>query len=97
MIEYARYLGIEIQHDMAYYYDLAVEGLKAPLPENWTACKTHEGEIYYYNRNTKVSQWEHPLDELYRQRLQTLHKQREAKVNPAFITPDKPHPLQQPF
>ena len=37
--EYARFLGMEIGEDDAYYY-IAKEGLKAPLPATWKPCKS---------------------------------------------------------
>ena len=37
--EYARFLGMEIKEDEAYFY-IAKEGLKAPLPASWKPCKS---------------------------------------------------------
>lgn len=37
--EYARFLGMEIDEDEAYFY-IAKEGLKAPLPTSWKPCKS---------------------------------------------------------
>jgi hypothetical protein len=30
------------------------------LPPGWVEAKTDEGDVYYYNNNTNVSQWERP-------------------------------------
>jgi len=57
------------EEDKEFLY-IAKEGLKAPLPQPWRACRTQEGEIYYFNFQTGVSQWEHPLDEFYKKKFQ---------------------------
>lgn len=46
--EYARFLGMEIGEDEAFYY-IAKEGLKAPLPGSWKPCKSPGQTVYYYN------------------------------------------------
>jgi len=52
---------MDIEKDCEFLY-LAREGLKAALPPNWKACKTTNGEIYYFNFDTGDSIWDHPLD-----------------------------------
>ncbi|EAR84626.2 WW domain protein (macronuclear) [Tetrahymena thermophila SB210] len=68
IIEYAKYLGMDIQKDQRYLY-IAEEGLRAPLPEGWKEYITQEGEIYYFNQEKQMSQWEHPSDEFYKQKF----------------------------
>ena len=64
--EYASYLGMDMQVDKALFY-IAKEGLKAPLPGPWKPCKCLEdGQIYYYNFQTKELQKEHPCDDFYK-------------------------------
>ena len=63
--EYANFLGIDPIKDKNYLY-IAIEGLKAPLPENWKPCKTKEGELYYFNFATGESIWDHPCDKFYK-------------------------------
>ena len=70
IFEYAKYIGIDPNEDSELLY-IAREGLNAPLPENWKACKSETDEIYYFNVETGVSQWEHPLDNVYR--LSLIH------------------------
>ena len=71
---------------------IAIEGLKAPLPEPWKACRTKSGEIYYFNFESGDSTWEHPLDEIYRQKYKTLKatknktKQHKDNKNPTYKT-----------
>lgn len=71
--EYARYIGVDLP-DEAYMLELAKEGVKASLPEGWQACQTPDGELVYRNIKTKVVQEEHPMDEVYRQRVIELRE-----------------------
>ncbi len=57
------------EEDKDFLY-IAREGLKAPLPEPWKPCKTREGELYYFNFDSGESQWDHPLDEVYKKKFQ---------------------------
>lgn len=66
VIEYAKWLGIELPEDEDLLY-IAKEGLKAPLPDPWKPCKTHDDDIYYFNFKTGESVWEHPCDKYYRE------------------------------
>jgi centrosomal protein CEP164 len=59
--DYARYLGLDLEEDKELLY-LAKEGLTASLPENWKACTTKNGDIYYFNCLSYTSSWSHPLD-----------------------------------
>jgi len=63
--EYAKYLGMDMQHDTKLFY-IAKEGLKAPLPGPWKPCKSPGGQIYYYNFESKELQKDHPCDDYYR-------------------------------
>lgn len=47
-------------------YWIAKEGLTAPVPNNWKLCATDEGDVYYFNFETGVSSWDHPMDEYYK-------------------------------
>mmetsp|Transcript_40300 Transcript_40300/g.104457 ORF Transcript_40300/g.104457 Transcript_40300/m.104457 type:complete len:339 (-) Transcript_40300:548-1564(-) len=65
LLEYAKFIGIDpdIEPDLMW---IAQEGLVAPLPDGWSEYTDHQGHQYYYNHNTGVSTWEHPLDAHYR-------------------------------
>jgi hypothetical protein len=78
MIEYGKWLGMEIPEDMPLLW-IAREGLKAPLPENWKACKSEKGELYYFNFKTGQSIWDHPSDEHYRELLASEKAKLKAK------------------
>lgn len=45
---------------------IAKEALKAPLTANWKPAKTENGEILYYNIETKELKREHPCDDHYK-------------------------------
>lgn len=42
IVEYAKYLGMDVNKDKTYFY-IAKEGLKAPLPSSWKPCKSPRG------------------------------------------------------
>lgn len=73
-------MNLEEDKDLLY---IAREGLKAPLPEPWKACRTKENEIYYFNFATGDSTWEHPLDEFYMKKYQEMKakKNQQQQVN----------------
>ncbi|EKX47061.1 hypothetical protein GUITHDRAFT_152144 [Guillardia theta CCMP2712] len=64
--DYAKWLGIDTAQEQSLMW-IAREGIKAPLPQGWKACKSSSGDIYYFNFETSESMWEHPLDNKYRQ------------------------------
>ncbi|KPA75755.1 hypothetical protein ABB37_08291 [Leptomonas pyrrhocoris] len=80
MIEYGKWLGMEMPQDMPLLW-IAREGLKAPLPDNWKACKSEKGELYYFNFKTGQSIWDHPSDEHYRELLSAEKAKLNAKGN----------------
>lgn len=52
----------------------------AALPPGWAEHKTEEDAVYYFNRETKASSWEHPTDEYYRflyKKMRKMKKQRQ--------------------
>jgi len=78
IIEYAKYLGIDINVDQDLLW-IAVEGLKAPVPEPWRAIQyaNNADEIYYMNMQNGVITHEHPLDVVYRERVQQEKRLKE--------------------
>ncbi|EDW26100.1 GL21449 [Drosophila persimilis] len=65
--DYATLIGIDPlkEHHLLY---LAKEGLMAALPSEWKICYSEEKNgHYYHNTFTKQSQWDHPLDAVYRE------------------------------
>ncbi|KAH9598367.1 WW domain [Trypanosoma melophagium] len=90
LMEYGKWLGMELPADKPFLW-IAREGLKAPLPEHWKACRSEKGELYYFNFKTGESSWDHPLDDQFRELL------RSEKKNPSprsVANGAKPKPLQ---
>ncbi|ESL09733.1 hypothetical protein TRSC58_02543 [Trypanosoma rangeli SC58] len=66
--EYAEWLGIDVEKEPGLLW-VAREGLRTPLPAEWRACRTGEGEVYYFNFLTGESKWEHPTDEVFKEKV----------------------------
>lgn len=45
---------------------LAREGILSPLPLGWMECTGGNGELYFFNFDTRTTSWEHPIDEIYK-------------------------------
>ncbi|CAI2378877.1 unnamed protein product [Moneuplotes crassus] len=84
VIEYAEFLGMDIEQDQEFFY-IAREGLKAPLPSPWKPIQDAEGELYFYNfENGEVVQ-EHPCDEYYKDLYQEEKAKKEQKLHEQMI------------
>ncbi|XP_050441507.1 repetitive organellar protein [Adelges cooleyi] len=65
--EHASRIGIDPVKDI-HLLHLAKQCLLEPLPSDWIPCYIEQvGKYFYYNTNQNTSQWEHPLDNFYRQ------------------------------
>ncbi|XP_060865037.1 uncharacterized protein PF3D7_1120600 isoform X2 [Metopolophium dirhodum] len=65
--EHASRLGIDIAKEI-HLLSIAKQCLLEPLPSDWFPCYIEkENKYFYYNKQSKISQWEHPVDEYYRQ------------------------------
>ena len=77
VIEYANWLGIDVENDHDLIW-IAREGLMAPLPTDWKPCKQENSEeIYYFNFDTGDSTWEHPCDGFYKSLYEEEKKKKE--------------------
>jgi hypothetical protein len=65
IMEYAAYLGMDLENDKDLLY-IAEKGLKAPVPEPWVTMENENDDIYYLNPVTSEVLWQHPLDTHYR-------------------------------
>lgn len=103
--EYAKWLGMDLAEDRELLW-IAIEGLKAPLPQGWKACETAEGEMYYFNFDTGESSWDHPLDTFFKDK----YKEEKVRSTPSipslypapttkklFLLPNSPTSLSPPF
>lgn len=66
--EYAEFLGIDVANEPALLW-IAMEGLRTPLPDEWRACQTNDDEIYYFNFKTGESLWDHPMDDVFKEKV----------------------------
>jgi len=62
--EYAEYLGIDLETEQHLMW-IARQGVGAPVPKPWKACKDKD-EVFYYNFETNESMWDHPSDAHFR-------------------------------
>ncbi|CAG9762889.1 unnamed protein product [Ceutorhynchus assimilis] len=70
--DYAIKIGIDPDSEPQ-LLPLATEGLMKALPANWKPCYDDKSKsYYYYNQITKKTQWEHPLDDIYRNIVQKV-------------------------
>ncbi|CAG9856802.1 unnamed protein product [Phyllotreta striolata] len=64
--DYAQKIGIDPDSEPQ-LLPIAAEGLMKALPPGWKPCYDDKRKCYYYYNNlTKKTQWEHPLDDIYR-------------------------------
>ena len=61
VLEFARYLGIDIERH-AHLLWIADEALSADEPEGWETGEAPNGETYHVHRVTEQVLWQHPLD-----------------------------------
>ncbi|XP_036339646.1 centrosomal protein of 164 kDa [Rhagoletis pomonella] len=77
--DYALMVGIDPVKEPHLLY-LAKEGLMQALPTDWKICYSEEKcGHYYYNTKTKQSQWDHPLDAVYRELVEQA-RQKHATI-----------------
>lgn len=62
-------MDVEADGDLLYIAEYA---MTAPLPAKWTVHLDSAKHEYFYNAETKTSQYEHPMDQHYRQLYQSL-------------------------
>lgn len=84
LIAYARYLGIDpvADHDLLW---IATEALEAPLPSTWSEHFDSNDRVFYYNAQTRVSSWTHPLEHVYRETYTTIVNFRNSNLSPAEV------------
>lgn len=68
---YADYIGIDTELDRDLFW-IAKEGLRELPPLPWKACVSHgSDDVFYFNFRTGESQWEHPSDDDFREKVQS--------------------------
>ena len=72
------FLGMNLDEDREFLY-IAEEGLKAAVPEPWEVFYDSKKDMYFYNRVTKETTYEHPLDQAYREKFLKLKKEKQER------------------
>ncbi|THD18879.1 hypothetical protein D915_010480 [Fasciola hepatica] len=72
---YASSIGIGLPEE-AFLLPIAREGISAALPKGWQILQDENNEIFYYNSVSGKSIWEHPLDSVYKKRVEEARKAR---------------------
>uniref|UniRef100_A0A1A9WGK0 WW domain-containing protein n=1 Tax=Glossina brevipalpis TaxID=37001 RepID=A0A1A9WGK0_9MUSC len=86
--DYALLLGIDPVKESHLLY-LAKEGLMQALPADWKICSSYSEEKcghYYYNTRTKKSQWDHPLDDVYRNLVDKARQKHASATNNVVVS-----------
>ncbi|EFC41688.1 predicted protein [Naegleria gruberi] len=93
VLKYAEFLGIDpvLEKELI---PIALEGIKAPLPDGWRPCQS-DGQLYYFNFNSGESIWDHPLDAYYKEKVAKEREKlkKEKKKKKKKITTTKLDPL----
>ena len=91
---YAQYsLGMDPVADVDLLW-IAEQALKAPLPPNWEEHVDPEsGNRFFLNTMTRVSSWEHPLDNTFR----ALYIQLKSQKLQATLSPEQQQQLDGDF
>eukprot|EP01062_Namystynia_karyoxenos_P009355 TRINITY_DN13311_c0_g1_i1.p1 TRINITY_DN13311_c0_g1~~TRINITY_DN13311_c0_g1_i1.p1 ORF type:complete len:441 (+),score=159.99 TRINITY_DN13311_c0_g1_i1:130-1323(+) len=66
LVDYCNFIGLDPRrHDLLW---IAEQGLRAPVPPPWRLGVDQEtGRAYYHDTETDETQWDHPLDNSWRQ------------------------------
>mmetsp|Transcript_11721 Transcript_11721/g.19055 ORF Transcript_11721/g.19055 Transcript_11721/m.19055 type:complete len:510 (+) Transcript_11721:86-1615(+) len=78
--KYAAYMGVDPKRDSEDLVKVVNEAWNATLPTGWTEHLSPGRLVYFYNEETDSSQWTHPLDESYRQRISYLKSPPQTPV-----------------
>lgn len=69
VLEFADFLDVDAVKEVA-LLPTVCECINAELPSNWQECEdAKSGEVYYWNRNTDATSWDHPLDAGFREKI----------------------------
>ena len=69
VVEFAEFLDVDPVKELA-LLPTVCECINAELPDTWQECEDPKsGEAYYWNRETDVTSWEHPLDAGFRVKI----------------------------
>lgn len=78
LVEYAAFIGVPKSSFGAdeELTQIVIEGFNAPLPADWASFRTQNGEVYYANETKSLSSYDHPLDLLFKAKVENVLKRR---------------------
>ena len=77
--EYAEWFGMDLEEDEDLFW-IPRAALTEPLPPGWKPVRSSDtGDIYYFNFETKESQWGHPIDEKYKKVYEEEKKKKKKR------------------
>ena len=66
LLDMCKYMEVDTASE-EYLFAIVAESMLQPLPADWRELDDEtSGQVYYYNKATGVSSWEHPLDQYYK-------------------------------
>ena len=79
IMAHGRQLGIDpvFEPDLLW---IAEQALGAPLPQHWTKHVTPAGDVYFANRLTGVTSWDHPLEDEFRALAQSVRQRKRQQA-----------------
>jgi hypothetical protein len=77
VLAFASYLGIDCQCHKDLLW-IAREALASPLPLGWKECVGADGAVFFVQKESRLVQWEHPLDPYYKALAVKLIQEKES-------------------
>jgi hypothetical protein len=84
VLAFASYLGIDSQLHKDLLW-IAREALVSPLPHGWKECVGEGGAVFFVQKESRIVQWEHPLDAYYKALALKLIQEKETTAT-RFVT-----------
>ena len=83
VLEFADFLDVDPVKEIA-LLSTVCECINAELPPNWQECEdAKSGDVYYWNRETDTTSWEHPLDSGFREKIKAQREKLQAGRRPS--------------
>ncbi len=78
VLEFADFLDVDPVKEIS-LLPTVCECINAELPPNWQECEdAKSGEVYYWNRDTDATSWDHPLDAGFREKIKAQREKQQT-------------------